>query len=304
MRWTRAEWNEMVALTSGANSMTAMSVTHGAGIRSSVMDITPELARAWLELNTGNYRIISKQVVKNYARAMAAGEWKLNAEAVKFDDGLDNGGNLIDGQHRLCAVIESGVTIRSLVVWGVPVESADTLDNGKRRTTADTLRHQGKDHAALVAAAIIFLWQHEHGIPLGTTGLQYRPIRSEILQYAEMHPDLNRYVPLGRQAALMVGGTTSLFVALYYILSQISEDDAIVFFERIHDGALLKPDDGISMLRNRLIKVKGNRLLALPKMDEAAFTIKAWNSYRTGKPLVFLRWSLGGANPEVFPTPI
>ncbi len=47
-----------------------------------------------------------------YANAMKSGEWKYNGESIK----VCTDGSLLDGQHRLEACIESGVTFDTLLV--------------------------------------------------------------------------------------------------------------------------------------------------------------------------------------------
>lgn len=80
-----------------------------------VIDVTPELARVWLRANTRN-RNTRERAVTEYARDMVAGHWNLNGEAIKF--AYD--GSLLDGQHRLRAVIEADATVQMLVVVGLP----------------------------------------------------------------------------------------------------------------------------------------------------------------------------------------
>ncbi len=100
----------------------------------SIEKITPEMAAEFLEAN-GTNRKISRNVVDRYARAMRAGRWKLSHQGIAFD--ID--GRLVDGQHRLTAILQSGETIESLVVHNAPRDMFDVLDNGKSRSPGDTL---------------------------------------------------------------------------------------------------------------------------------------------------------------------
>lgn len=69
--------------------------------------VTPMKAARWLKRNIANRRV-SPKVVRNYAGDMSRGEWLLNGEAIKFD----RDGNLLDGQHRLGAIVHNGKSVR------------------------------------------------------------------------------------------------------------------------------------------------------------------------------------------------
>ncbi|HEY5050458.1 MAG TPA: hypothetical protein VII50_06125, partial [Acidothermaceae bacterium] len=71
-------------------------------MRSKVQTITPAKAAEWLEANTTN-RPVSRTVVRSFAEAMKRGEWIVTHQGIAFDVS----GVLIDGQHRLAAVVEA-----------------------------------------------------------------------------------------------------------------------------------------------------------------------------------------------------
>ena len=79
-----------------------------------LVSVTPDYAATLLEKNTTN-RNISQITVKRYAQAMASGEWMQNGQTITIAED----GTILDGQHRLWAVIESGITITFLIVFNV-----------------------------------------------------------------------------------------------------------------------------------------------------------------------------------------
>ena len=95
--------------------------------------ITPELAQRYLELNSRQQRKIRRHKVAEYADDMRNGLWELNGAAIVIDEF----GNLIDGQHRLSAVVESGTTQRFVVVRNVREDAYRTIDQGMKRSLAD-----------------------------------------------------------------------------------------------------------------------------------------------------------------------
>lgn len=68
---------------------------------------------------------------------------------------IDSEGYLIDGQHRLLAVIESGVTIGILVTRGLDKSSYRSIDSGLARTMGDRLKLLSDPKANQIACALV-----------------------------------------------------------------------------------------------------------------------------------------------------
>lgn len=98
--------------------------------------LTPEIAQDMLSYNTCN-RPLSRNTVAKYARMMKQGEWFLSHQAIAFTED-DNGKQiLVDGQHRLAAVVQSGTTIKTTVIYhAIQTPYIDTIRN---RTFIDNL---------------------------------------------------------------------------------------------------------------------------------------------------------------------
>ena len=105
-------------------------------IKITVENVTPEMARAYLLRNKSN-RSLRLGTVKKYAEDMKAGRWQMTHQGLAFS----KYGDLLDGQHRLNAVVVSNVTVPMVVVWGVEADSALGLqvDVGLNRSAADVL---------------------------------------------------------------------------------------------------------------------------------------------------------------------
>lgn len=106
----------------------------------SEVNISPALAEKWLEKNIVN-RSLRDYLVCSYARDMKEGKWLLNGEAIRFN----KSGMLVDGQHRLSAIIRAGVTVKILVISEVDDNAAAIYDTGAKRNPADALRMWGCD---------------------------------------------------------------------------------------------------------------------------------------------------------------
>src|SRR5690606_5321337 len=74
--------------------------------------LTPDTAVRLLERNTLN-RPLSDQHVKRIASQISAGKWRFNGDTIK----LSECGDVLDGQHRLWAVIEAKKPVETLIVY-------------------------------------------------------------------------------------------------------------------------------------------------------------------------------------------
>lgn len=113
------------------NNQTTLSYEGVSVGTSRVVDVTPAIAEKWLAKNHEDNRAVVWHRVEAFANDMRAGAWKLTHQGVAFDEE----GRLIDGQHRLQAVVHAGVTVRMLVLRGVG-EFGDPIDCGRPRSIA------------------------------------------------------------------------------------------------------------------------------------------------------------------------
>jgi hypothetical protein len=136
---------------------TAQVATELLNMKTVWVDVTPEQARAWLKNNVCN-RPLRKAVVANYARQMKRGEWLPIAQGIAFDTKQQ----LLNGQHRLSAIVASGQTVRLLVTFSVParikgseVKPMDLMDTGLPRSISDQLKIQHGLSGGSILAAIV-----------------------------------------------------------------------------------------------------------------------------------------------------
>ena len=99
------------------------------------IDVTPELATRWLAAGRFNRRV-NNSAVARYERQINSGLWRCTHQGIAFT----REGILIDGQHRLLAVIKTGKTVRMVVFADEPIENFAFIDCGRNRSNLDTLR--------------------------------------------------------------------------------------------------------------------------------------------------------------------
>jgi len=107
------------------------------GIRTFRVLVTPEMAEKILrECNIGN-RKPSQSYVKKYSSDQSKGYWCAGSVICFYDSGL-----LADGQHRLLAVVESGVPTEFVFHLGTPdtPQGRRQFNQGKADNLADLLK--------------------------------------------------------------------------------------------------------------------------------------------------------------------
>ena len=270
----------------------------GEKITAKVETITPEIAKTMLGENVNNRRI-SRDNVNLFAREIRNGEWRFNGEAIKF--GKD--GRLLDGQHRLLAVIAADKPLTTLVIRGLEDETQQTMDSGKTRTLGDVLTLRGEKNSTQLASLARAVYLADQLGMEAAAQNDLKPTRGEIISFIDQTPQLADVLAASRAFRSQSGDmlTSSMFASLWWTFAHIDTDAANRFFMSLASGANLQADDPILILRNTLMAQphKAGRSTRDNRVRIAALTIKAWNKWRKGKPLRQLKFSAG----ESFPTP-
>lgn len=103
--------------------------------------ITPTIAAKMLEKNTLNVPL-RQHVVDELVDIIRRGAWQKTHEGIAFDER----GNVVDGQHRLWAIVESGLSVWVLVSRGQSRDTRLAIGIGTRRRPHDTLTLMGHYH--------------------------------------------------------------------------------------------------------------------------------------------------------------
>lgn len=267
-------------------------------MRHEVVTITPEYAEYLLGQNTRN-RKISPSNLNTVISALKRGEWKLNGEAIK----VAHDGVILDGQHRLLAVVRTGIPIRTLLITGLAADTQQTMDTGKARSLSDVLGLRGYKNSPSVAATVAAVIRSEDYSLRTSVGVTtgYPVTVPQAIARLEAEPSLldlaafsRRYAPIG-----MAGRVAAVS---YYAFSKIDQDDTDHFFDKLLSGEGLDRGNPILTLRNALLSLRTERG-SKNQTYVLAITIKAWNKFRAGDSCSILRFTPGGANPEKFPHP-
>ncbi|MEV6737926.1 hypothetical protein AB0N14_13725 [Streptomyces sp. NPDC051104] len=260
-----------------------------------VVDVTPDLAEKWLSQNTHN-RNLRDRAVAAYARDMQAGNWTENGESIKFA----KDGTLLDGQHRLWAITEAGVSVRMLVVTGLDHTDQETMDAGRKRSLSDALHLRGETNSSILGSILrrTLMWEHGSYRNSGT----YTPTNTECLTFLEEHPEVRESVQVAAALRKPSKLPASVLGLTHWLFSRIHAEDAAWFFDKLGTGANLDQYHPVWTLRRRA-ELADQNTGRVPEDMLLACVIKAWNAYRDGQQIKVLAFKPGGANPEKFPQP-
>lgn len=249
--------------------------------------ITPDVARRYLEANLHN-RTLSKKRVYQFAKDMFEGRWQSHSpQGISFD----YDGRLIDGQHRLAAIIESGQSITMLVVEGLPPQMQDVIDIGTNRYMTQILSlHDVKNPNNV--ASIAATWMRYHDTPDKVwTGNEF-PTKSAMLSLIRERADsLQTAVLIGTEAKRATMAPVTPYGCLWMLAN---EHDLLADFEPFHEkmisGSNLLEGDPRLALRGYYIR-NPRASGAWGIQQRFAITIKAFKAFREGRSLKVLRFS-------------
>lgn len=253
--------------------------------------ITPDMAQEFLKKNISN-RNVNRHRIKSYVNDMQGGRWTFNPSPIVFGED----GSLMDGQHRLIAIVESGVTIESLVMTGAPQTCKDTIDSGKPRTAGDAISIKGVPNAnnvAAIASRIISFEKYKNA-PIGNANSwasSANPSKAEVVEYTMDKMDYlqSLYVKgdeLYRSCPIRVLAPSEIGFLFHAI---VPEDKANPFLTKVVSGIGLVDHTPELTLRRVLEKTRVSKELHYGNADLHALIFIAFEKSKNGESCDILR---------------
>jgi len=115
-----------------------------------IVTVTPELAAEYLERNYRNNRTVNRVRVEAYAADMKADKWTFTGEALKFAED----GTLIDGQHRLSAIVAADIPVDMLIIEGVEAGAVTNMDTNMPRSLRNVLEFLSYENPTSLARTL------------------------------------------------------------------------------------------------------------------------------------------------------
>lgn len=251
--------------------------------------ITPQLAKEMLTMNTNN-RNVSHAKVNQYSREMKSGKWMYDTgELIKISET----GVIMDGQHRLEAIITANTPVYMHVATGIKEDRFKVLDTGKSRSASDIFKINGVKNSSQIPGIIniynnVYINRSKAGNPT-----QYYSLRpQELLDMYNEKPDYWQSVfhfadkMYNKFQKIWTKTEIGLFVAM---LDHVDKELSKYFIQQICEGVNVEMNC-IMLLRNKLILDKTNSKTAMAPTYRRALVIKTWNSFFSGKDLKLLKF--------------
>lgn len=275
--------------------------------------MTPEAAGKLLtrteELGYTN-RSLRKRKVEKFAHAITAGQWQATHQAVA----VSPDGGVLDGQHRLAAVVASGQAVEMTVARNAPPESFGVIDNGTARTAADALKIEGYTDTNILSAMVRgFLgyravvgttesFQIAHELTTTSDVIEFLDDkRQQEATLAALTTARRVAGQLARHGLTSSIGISEMLVRL--LPNEVGVTTAAEFYLRLGDGVMLGPQSPILAARRWFTGDSGYERVEnkLRRPTAIGVLTKALNDYALGEERHIIRFRPG---TDPYPVPL
>jgi hypothetical protein len=118
--------------------------------------MSPEWATQILKDNSHNRKLRANKVAE-IAHDIKAGRWMLNPQPIA----ISSDGWLLDGQHRLSAIIQAKQNVPLMLALNCPPDCFKTIDIGTARTNADFFQIEGIKNYTKIAPAVRYVISYQ-----------------------------------------------------------------------------------------------------------------------------------------------
>ena len=289
--------------------------------------VDSELAKLWLSLYTrkgieeqseenrvfydedilklAKQRNLSETNLDYICEELGSGEWFEIGDFARFSK---KPVFMLDVQHRLHAIIKTGVPINFNIVIGLDHKAFEKIDTGKARNAADVLYSIGVSNYITTAGAARFVINYDREIFSSLGKSRGRSVsNSHIVRFVESNPDFvtyvnecnSKYQKAEHQDRLI---TPRIHAGLGWVMIKKGHDKEFVeyFFDRIYDGLKLdRETNPIYIIRNELSKSKNNSLFKIPTNIKIGLICEAFNNYYQNKNIKKLEYKMNEEFPRI-----
>ena len=258
--------------------------------------VTPEMASKFLENNEGNRQIV-KERVEYYVTEIREGRWNEHSNDMIC---ISPTGRLLNGQHRLSAIVAADVVAGLTVQYNTPESAFSIMDTGTKRSAANYFDWCGITNAHTIPACAVrvLLWLKE-GIPSSS---RRSPFANQVL--LDHYNEYSTRYQSSATIASYISTITPLSVAMACVWMLLNKghsvNDVRQFFIEASPTYTGSATDG-NAARALCATLTRARLQGIKRTDRhtLALIIKAWNVWIKGNKLGQLRWIDGEAFPII-----
>ena len=269
--------------------------------------ITPDEARKMLDRSAEvgfKNRPLNIAKVRAIANAIKSGKYNMTNDTIC----ISVTGAVINGQHRLHAVIMAGMPILEVVKYGFTDEAFADMDITSKRTNNDILACMGVEKYRNTISAglgqLVYFLKTNNVI----TSSPFRILNKTVV---DMFPVYEKYSMLFNEGAAMYKNQTliripcCIYIMAYVLFGSINTNTGKIFFEKFNSGDCLSADSPIFAMRKQTEQIINQKPM-LRNPSVFALAILAWNAFVLGKPKKILRWdrkhfpAIAGFDKETF----
>lgn len=238
---------------------------------SGVERITPDMATKLLEGNTHN-RPFSSELAMKYANDMLNGRWELNGESIVISDT----NRVLDGQHRLYGIFESGKPQEMLVVRGISDDAFKTMGTGRVRSTKDVfgIEKVPSPRNASAISKLCMVYEDRHDLNTKSKA----PSHAVVYEWYTEHKEAVDFA-CGLCNPKLMGVASATAVGLIAVEAYYFKPRVEMFMCGLETGANLDAGSPIWVVRERLLREKQSVGGWVKTSYVAALLIKAWNAF-------------------------
>ena len=250
--------------------------------------ITPARAEELLANNSNN-RHLRKSKVSTYALQMQAGFWRADSNDAIL---VAEDGELLNGQHRLHAVVEAGIPVNMAIRYGASKDIYPVLDQGLARTTADFLDVPNKN---VVTGAARSMAAVKHGARLAsalqgkmTGGSATVPNEWVFAEVDENSEEYQQAVMYARRFRNAVGKCRIAIVTFSIVFSKYLDPSSEIT-EFLDDVCSKRPESDASVVLKETLLRRNAKNVFTGAKDLTAIILYAYEKYQTGSEATIIK---------------
>ena len=256
------------------------------GLRAAIEEVTADRARELLKGNTTN-RNLRLDYVRQLTDQFVVGDVVSGVGTVLVAET----GRLLDGQHRLTALlsadrVQPGITWTAVVVEGLPEEAITVVDTGKPRSLADVLKLERGEHYHLPLASALSTYHrilYRRYLAPGGSWTRWKPSNFEALRLLDETPELRDAVKKATSTYIRASRllSPSVLASLHVMMESIEKGEGDKFMAALHTGkcdAMPQVFD----LREHMTVLRDRKDIHVHPLDALRWSTLTWNAYRAG----------------------
>lgn len=255
--------------------------------KTEILEITPKMAAKMLSRNIKN-RPLSKITIDDYANSMINDEWQLTPQGISFNQYNE----LIDGQHRLNAIVKADKVVKMTVFYNVPQENFKVIDTGRARTSKDIFAIEGIKYPMEISAGLKKYYIYSTTNNVFANNYRKKISNTLILEMYNEHSAIinNEVVTAGtyyKKLPKFYSKSEILGTILYLHLTKKHSIETIHgFFNQLYFGRCITYTM-IENLRERLILSSMMQSKKIYPAEKVILLKKVWNAYLKGGKTIF-----------------